>query len=68
MTILKVIVKWKVEVTGRIGEKLLKELGNKDWEITDLPEGRKPLDCKWVFTLKRNTNLYDLEVIGGMKN
>jgi hypothetical protein len=32
LTTLKVVVKWKVEVTGRNGEKLLKEeLGNKAW-------------------------------------
>jgi hypothetical protein len=49
-------------VTGRNGEKLLKEeLGNKAWEITDLPEGRKPLDCKRIFTVKRNKNLLLIE-------
>jgi hypothetical protein len=37
--------------------KLLKEeLGNKAWKIIDLPEGRKPLHCKWVFTVKRIKN------------
>jgi hypothetical protein len=31
-------------VTGRNGEKLLKEeLENKAWEIIDLPEGRKTI-------------------------
>jgi hypothetical protein len=55
MMFLKIIVK----LTGRNGEKLLKEeLGNKAWEIIDLPERRKPLDSKWIFTVKRNKNLY----------
>jgi hypothetical protein len=40
----------------------------QNFEITELPKGRKPLDCKWVFSSKRNNNLYDLEIIGGMKN
>jgi hypothetical protein len=62
-------LKLKVEVTGWSGEKLLKEgLWNKACEIIDLPEGRKPLECKWVFTVRKNKNLYDLKVTGGMKN
>ncbi|KAL5580295.1 hypothetical protein UlMin_012737 [Ulmus minor] len=25
---------------------------NKTWEIVDLPKGKKPVGCKWIFTLK----------------
>jgi hypothetical protein len=53
-------VTWKIEGIGWNGEKLLKEgLENKTLEIIELPEGKKPLE---------EYNLYDFEVIGGMKN
>lgn len=29
---------------------------NETWELTDLPEGRKTIDCRWVFKIKRNTD------------
>jgi hypothetical protein len=39
-------------------KKLLKQwIGNKTWEIIELPEERKPLVCKCVFAAKRNNNL-----------
>lgn len=25
---------------------------NKTWELSELPMGKKPVWCKWVFTLK----------------
>ena len=25
---------------------------NNTWEIVDLPKGKKPVGCKWVFTIK----------------
>ena len=25
---------------------------NKNWKIVDLPEGKKTVGCKWVFTVK----------------
>lgn len=29
---------------------------NKCWSLVDLPEGHKPVKCKWVFTKKRGLN------------
>lgn len=26
--------------------------GNQTWEITSLPEGKKPIGCKWIFKVK----------------
>ena len=26
--------------------------GNKIWEVVNLPNGKKVVGCKWVFTLK----------------
>ncbi|KMQ91985.1 gag-pol polyprotein [Lasius niger] len=31
-------------------------LENKTWDLVDLPPGRKPLKCKWVFKTKRDSN------------
>jgi hypothetical protein len=51
-------------VIGWNGEKLLKEeQGNKTWEIMELPEERKPLDCKWVLASKREKNLMILKLL-----
>ena len=25
---------------------------NGTWEIVDLPDGNKPMGCKWVYTIK----------------
>lgn len=25
---------------------------NSTWEVVDLPEGKKPVGCRWVFTIK----------------
>lgn len=27
---------------------------NKTWELVDLPNGRRPIGCKWVFTMKHD--------------
>ena len=29
---------------------------NKVWELVPLPEGAKPIGCKWIFKTKRDTN------------
>lgn len=29
---------------------------SKTWELTDLPEGRKPIENRWVFKIKRNVD------------
>ena len=29
---------------------------NQTWEVTGLPKGKKTLGCKWVFTIKYNSN------------
>jgi hypothetical protein len=29
---------------------------NRTWTLTHLPEGRRPISCKWVFKVKYNTD------------
>lgn len=29
---------------------------NDTWIITDLPKGKKPISCKWVYKIKYRTN------------
>ncbi len=29
---------------------------NNTWELVNLPEGRKPIECKWVFKAKKGSN------------
>ena len=31
-------------------------LDNEVWEIVKLPEGKKPVGCKWLFKTKRDSN------------
>ncbi|RVW37266.1 Retrovirus-related Pol polyprotein from transposon TNT 1-94 [Vitis vinifera] len=40
--------KWKAVVDEEVRE--LEKNGT--WEITDLPRGKKPVGCKWIFTIK----------------
>ena len=41
---------WKKAIDEELAT--LEKMGT--WELTDLPEGRKPIGCKWVFVKKRN--------------
>ena len=29
---------------------------NNTWEITDLPKGRKPIGCRWIYKIKYKSN------------
>ena len=29
---------------------------NNTWELVDLPEGRKPIECKWIFKVKKGSD------------
>ena len=29
---------------------------NDTWELVDLPEGRKPIKCEWIFKVKRGSD------------
>ncbi|RVW87157.1 Retrovirus-related Pol polyprotein from transposon TNT 1-94 [Vitis vinifera] len=40
--------KWKAAVDEEV--RALEKNGT--WEITDLPRGKKPVGCKWIFTIK----------------
>ncbi|KAL6311476.1 hypothetical protein AAG906_012064 [Vitis piasezkii] len=42
--------KWKTAVQEEI-QALEK---NGTWEISELPEGKRPVGCKWIFTVKHN--------------
>jgi len=41
---------WKKAIDEELGT--LKKMGT--WELAELPEGRKPIGCKWVFVKKRD--------------
>lgn len=41
---------WKEAMDAEIGQ--LKEMGT--WQVTELPEGRKAIGCRWVFLRKRD--------------
>ena len=41
---------WKKAIDEELAT--LKKMGT--WELADLPEGRKPIGCKWVFVKKRD--------------
>ena len=31
---------------------------NETWDIVDLPKGKRPVRCKWVFSVKCKVNGY----------
>lgn len=39
-----------------MGEEIRALEKDKIWEIVDLPKGKKPMGCVWVFTKKYKTN------------
>lgn len=41
---------WKLAIE----EELSSLAENNTWRLVDIPEGRRPIDCKWVFRLKLN--------------
>src|SRR6202034_3622440 len=46
------IPKWK----GAMVEEMTALKKNGTWELVSLPEGKKPVGCKWVFTVKQNAD------------
>ena len=41
-------INWK----GAMDEEMKALLHNDTWDIVDLPKGKKPISCRWVYTLK----------------
>ena len=39
-----------------MGEEMLALEKNKTWEVVELPRGKQPVGCKWVFTVKYKAN------------
>ena len=31
-------------------------VGNQTWELVNLPSGKKPVGCRWVYTIKCNSD------------
>lgn len=46
---------WK-EWEAAMKEEYQSLLENSTWTIEQLPEGKKPIKCRWVFAVKRDTN------------
>lgn len=44
--------KWR----AAIYEELRALYKNRTWELADLPYGKKPVDCKWLFTVKHKAD------------
>ena len=37
-------------------DEMLALIQNQTWELVDLPGGKKPVGCRWVYTIKYNSN------------
>jgi Reverse transcriptase (RNA-dependent DNA polymerase) len=37
-----------------INEEYTSLIENRSWDLAELPEGKTPIDCKWVFKIKRD--------------
>lgn len=51
----------KIRSDGELWEKAAKDemnslIQNNTWELTNLPEGRKAVGCRWVFKVKKNAD------------
>ncbi|TNV97790.1 hypothetical protein C5H24_12690, partial [Xylella fastidiosa] len=46
------IPKWK----GAMVEEMTALKKNGTWELVSLPRGKKPVGCKWVFTVKHKAD------------
>ncbi|RVW45092.1 Retrovirus-related Pol polyprotein from transposon TNT 1-94 [Vitis vinifera] len=51
--------KWKAAVDEEV--RALEKNGT--WEITDLPRGKKPVGCKWIFTVKYKADVAKLNTV-----
>ena len=46
------IPEWKAAADAEYGALL----DNGTWELTQLPDGRKPIECKWIFKVKKGSD------------
>ena len=37
-------------------DEMLALIQNQTWELVDLPDGKKPVGCRWVYTIKCNSD------------
>lgn len=43
---LKIVIREKINALKK----------NRTWEISNLPQGKFPIGCKWIFNIKNNPN------------
>lgn len=46
----------KPEWAAAVTEEVQALVKNGTWEITTIPEGKKPVGCKWIFSVKHNAD------------